>query len=379
MVYCSVEGCSAELSRETITVDALNHDWNDATYSYAEDGTSCTVTRVCKNDGTHTETAEASISSQVKIPATCKDKGTTTYTATFNVDWAVPQTKVVENIPATGEHIYTKYETIGGDLETASCDYGCGATHTKVVENPATEGQVEVVAPKPEEGQTTTNVTLDTGVLADIKNKKVDLYLNSDLLELVFNNTAVGVIADKHKDNQNVSIVVEDKTAPVPEGQQPTNLVFDIHLAVDGEKVEHSDFGTGSVTVTIPLDSFGDLTGKMVKVWYLSGDEPEEMEAIFDNNAKKVKFLTHHFSEYKIEVVDVEPETPVEPVLYGDLDGDKEITINDALILQRYIAKLSTEIDKIVADVDGDNEVTVNDALLIQRYVAKLIEAFPCA
>ena len=169
--------------------------------------------------------------------------------------------------------------------------------------------------PDPAEGENKTNVTLDTGILADIKNKKVDLYLGSDILDLLFDENAVSWIVDQHHDKNDVSVVVEDKTEPVAEGEKPTSLVFDIHLAVNGEKVDHSDFGeSATVTVTIPLDRFGDLTGKMVKVWYLSGDEPEEMEAIIDNNAKKVKFLTHHFSEYAVEVVDVEPETP--PVVF---------------------------------------------------------------
>ena len=61
----------------------------------------------------------------------------------------------------------------------------------------------------------------------------------------------------------------------------------------------------------------------------------------------------------------------------GDVDNDTEITVNDALMIQRYVAKLNTDINDGIADVDGDGEVTVNDALLVQRYVAKLITAFP--
>ena len=61
----------------------------------------------------------------------------------------------------------------------------------------------------------------------------------------------------------------------------------------------------------------------------------------------------------------------------GDVDGDTEITGNDVMMIQRYIAKLNSEINHAVADVDGDGEVTGNDVMLIQRYIAKLITSFP--
>lgn len=61
----------------------------------------------------------------------------------------------------------------------------------------------------------------------------------------------------------------------------------------------------------------------------------------------------------------------------GDVDGDTQITGKDALMIQRYVAKLTDEINDAIADVDGDGKITGKDALLIQRYVAKLITGFP--
>ena len=60
----------------------------------------------------------------------------------------------------------------------------------------------------------------------------------------------------------------------------------------------------------------------------------------------------------------------------GDVDGDTEITGNDALMIQRYIADPSNGINDAVADVDGDGMITGNDALLIRRYVANIITSF---
>lgn len=74
-----------------------------------------------------------------------------------------------------------------------------------------------------------------------------------------------------------------------------------------------------------------------------------------------------------ISVVEKAPE-----VIKGDLDGDGEITVSDALIALRIAAKLAEETDESLAigDVDGDGSMTVSDALRILRVAAKLSEGF---
>jgi hypothetical protein len=61
----------------------------------------------------------------------------------------------------------------------------------------------------------------------------------------------------------------------------------------------------------------------------------------------------------------------------GDVDGDTAITVADANMVMRYLAKLTDEINDSIADVDGDGFITVADANTIMRYVAKLIDSFP--
>ncbi len=58
----------------------------------------------------------------------------------------------------------------------------------------------------------------------------------------------------------------------------------------------------------------------------------------------------------------------------GDVDGDGILSVLDATIIQRDVAKVSTLTDeqKSRADVDNDSLVTVLDATVIQRNVAKL-------
>lgn len=61
----------------------------------------------------------------------------------------------------------------------------------------------------------------------------------------------------------------------------------------------------------------------------------------------------------------------------GDVNGDGIIASDDATLILRYVAKLTTEINESVADVNGDTFVASDDATLILRYVAKLIDSFP--
>ena len=69
--------------------------------------------------------------------------------------------------------------------------------------------------------------------------------------------------------------------------------------------------------------------------------------------------------------------------VYGDVDGDGQVRINDATLLQRHMIEqegyvLDKDTDAFKAgDVDGDGEITIEDVTLIQRYLAQFITKFP--
>ena len=146
VVYCSV--CDAELSRTEKTITAPGHDYADTTYSWSDDGKTCTATRVCKRaegEGTcgHTETADATVEGvETKAPS-CTEKGETTYTATFNVSWAETKTKTVDDIAALDHDwdtvTYDFAEDGSACTATRVCkrvfgETPCGATETAVAE-----------------------------------------------------------------------------------------------------------------------------------------------------------------------------------------------------------------------------------------------------
>lgn len=59
-------------------------------------------------------------------------------------------------------------------------------------------------------------------------------------------------------------------------------------------------------------------------------------------------------------------------VLIGDVDGNEDITMNDALKIAQYKASASTypltEDALLAADTDGNEDITMNDALCIAYY-----------
>lgn len=69
--------------------------------------------------------------------------------------------------------------------------------------------------------------------------------------------------------------------------------------------------------------------------------------------------------------INVKAETPI---IYGDVDGDGEVSIDDATKLDDYLLdkiELSYEAQKR-GNVDGDNKITKNDIKVIRLYLAEL-------
>lgn len=99
----------------TVTV-AHTCTWGDVSYEWSKDdegNQTCTATRTCKKDETHTESATATVTSEPTKAPTCTEMGETTYTATFSVDWAEEQI-TTEDIPANGHNYVNGTCTVCG-------------------------------------------------------------------------------------------------------------------------------------------------------------------------------------------------------------------------------------------------------------------------
>ncbi|MCL2487737.1 MAG: dockerin type I repeat-containing protein, partial [Oscillospiraceae bacterium] len=67
------------------------------------------------------------------------------------------------------------------------------------------------------------------------------------------------------------------------------------------------------------------------------------------------------------------------PILYGDVNGDEKVDINDArLILQYLVDKYTIPEDRMVyARVNGGDTVTISDARLLLQFIVDKIDKFP--
>lgn len=146
--YFSDGNGNTEIIKDSWIISAINHDWNDAVYTWSDDGSTCTATRTCKNDSAHTEKATATVTgAQTKAP-TCTQMGETTYTAAFEASWAMTQTKVLADIPAIGHSYGEPVWSWSEDGKTCKVTFTCekDETHketpvvkvTSAVKKPAT-------------------------------------------------------------------------------------------------------------------------------------------------------------------------------------------------------------------------------------------------
>ncbi len=90
----------------------------------------------------------------------------------------------------------------------------------------------------------------------------------------------------------------------------------------------------------------------------------QDYKGFFDLNAMK-KGIAEFYGD----------AVPQAAAIFGDIDGDEQITANDALKILR--ASVGAETfggdQKAIADVDGDSEITANDALDILRFSVGLV------
>ena len=105
-----------------VVIDATDHAWNDPTYSWSEDHTSCTATRTCKNSESCTVTETDSDIKVDTTDATCVVDGKTVYTAQFNGDGMGSDEKVV-TIKAIGHTLTFHDEEVATCTETGKETY----------------------------------------------------------------------------------------------------------------------------------------------------------------------------------------------------------------------------------------------------------------
>ena len=120
-------------------------------------------------------------------------------------------------------------------------------------------------------------------------------------------------------------------------------------------------------------------------IWGNDDNNPTGMYTL--DNYGNVQSLAETVSEGFIETDDIFEAVSVKCEMYlrGDIDGDKELTVKDATLIQKYLAKIPEAIDTVnshplgayVMDTELNfattPEVNIKDATYIQKKVARII------
>ncbi|MBQ9680336.1 MAG: leucine-rich repeat protein [Ruminococcus sp.] len=92
----------------------------------------------------------------------------------------------------------------------------------------------------------------------------------------------------------------------------------------------------------------------------------------------KESYALQYAIDNGIDYVITNPDPEPEPITYviGDVDGDGDVTILDAALIQRQLAGLTVfAFDEMAADVDGDG-LDNTDTTKIQRYLAGFYDPY---
>ena len=179
--------------------------------------------------------------------------------------------------------------------------------------------------------------------------------------------------------------IVFDMTITVPEEYKTQDIELSVTEPVAGVKPSTTAVCTSGYAISgTPSWTPADTTFKSgtqytvkipVKAEYEWGDISTVTAKV---NGKDAEFIAKYkggkqYSYYVEYTFDATKD-----YLLGDVNGDGQVTVVDATLIQKYIAGLVTLSDtqKAAADVNNDGSVSVIDATLIQKYIAGLISNF---
>ena len=131
-----------------------------------------------------------------------------------------------------------------------------------------------------------------------------------------------------------------------------------------------NSFGQGSVNQT----EAGKIIGNFSSVKPAAYADNEDGSAV---TAVKATFKVLNKAAGSTEVrCTVDTLSLCDANLLGDVDNNGVVNINDATLLQRYLAEYTVTLNLKLADTNRDGKVNIRDITEIQRYVAQIITAF---
>ena len=312
-----------------VAIPALGHDWEFTGFTWTgndENGYTAAVANYkCKNDQTHTDTVEATVT-PATTAATCTEAGRTVYTATVSAD-ASPDgeehsdSKTVA-IPATGHAYGEPTYTWANDNSTVTAETVCANDASHKLTETVSTGYAVITEPTTEaEGLGRYTATFETAA---------------------FTTQTKDVVIPKLSP-EGWHIIVGDYT----KGAATTSLIAD-------------QLYSGEVSFTVSCD-------KVCSVGILNADGTITKLACTTTDG------IHYFT---VTVTDADVYLVI--VVKGDFNLDGNMKSNDATTIKKLMVELieldesTAELQRFAGDVSDDGKLKQNDATIISRVMVEL-------
>ncbi|MBQ5977952.1 MAG: dockerin type I repeat-containing protein [Oscillospiraceae bacterium] len=309
-------------------IEAGSHEWSEPSYVWAEDNSSVTATRVCKNNEEHTETETVETTSEVTVRPSCEDEGEMTYTALFENPAFETQTRTVV-IPAAGhdwgEPVYVWTETEDGFTVTATMTCANDAAHDH-------------------------EITETTAAVYEVITEPTTTAEGLGRWTATFTNEAF--------EPQTKDVVIEK-------------------LPVEGFRISIEDFTKAKATVT-GIEA-GSLYSGEVSFTVSSADDMAVLfvvKEVGEDGTETYTRLVCSTDETSGEhsfTITVDKDTTIALAFKGDVNLDGAVKSSDATMIKRTIAgtyEITKALGRLTADVNSDGEVKSSDATMLSRSIA---------
>lgn len=158
--------------------------------------------------------------------------------------------------------------------------------------------------------------------------------------------------------NSDISLTCELQNNSSKKIDEIEYYIFDENTEIIDSGVQTCEIPAFSTTTkTLIIDGLEEYMGALISVEILATKNADYNEA--NNSVTTSLELIPKYND---------------SFILGDVDGDGDVTILDATMVQRHIAELPNDVFvEVCADTDKDGVISIMDATMIQRYIAQLI------
>ena len=215
-----------------------------------------------------------------------------------------------------------------------------------------------------EEGTTITQEQLVKLKEKAASDSKVKLTYKSSNYTVVFDSKAIANINEV----ADISVAAVESSS-LPEENQ--TALGDSSKIVNISYGSNTDFGDGTVTVSIPYELKSNQTGDNIVVTYIDGsDKMSNVSCSYaDGNAS---FTTTHFSKYAISYANSLKGAELKAL--GNVNGDNTFTAEDKTLLEKIISSGTTFELNSIADANNDGKIDESDVTYLNNILAAVAD-----